>query len=138
MAWVLLPLIVLALSYAIFINIYLLAITIASFCYRPPKCIYGKTKLIVLIPAHNEEDGIGDTIRGLRKCNYSKENYQIVVLADNCIDNTVKLANEHNVLVVERNDLEKKGKGQALDWFSRECKWMYQDADAVMRVQSWS
>ncbi len=68
----------------------------------------------VLIPAHNEKKVIGRTLRALLPQLTAHD--QLVVIADNCTDNTAELARQMGVNVIERNDLIHKGKGYALDY----------------------
>ena len=61
-----------------------------------PKKKFKKTKhknrICVLIPAHNEEDVIFDTITDIiENQNYSHSLYDIYVIADNCTDKTAFL-----------------------------------------------
>ena len=46
----------------------------------------------------------------------------IVVVADNCSDNTAEIARQFNVTVLERQDVELRGKGYALDFGVRYLK----------------
>jgi cellulose synthase/poly-beta-1,6-N-acetylglucosamine synthase-like glycosyltransferase len=41
---------------------------------------------------------------------------QLVVIADNCNDNTASIAREAGAIVIERSDTERRGKGYALDY----------------------
>lgn len=68
----------------------------------------------VIIPAHNEEEGIQATIDNCLKLDYPTEMYEIVVVADNCSDNTATIAKENGVSCLERFDKENRGKGFAL------------------------
>ena len=68
----------------------------------------------ILIPAHNEAKGIGDTLFRLERVKPTSS--KILVVADNCTDDTATKAREHGAEVVERNELEKRGKGFALDF----------------------
>ena len=74
-------------------------------------------KFMAIIPAHNEEAVVGNLIEILTKQNYDKNLYDIYVIADNCTDNTAKVAREAGAIVYERFDETKKTKGYALDWF---------------------
>ena len=74
-------------------------------------------KFMAIVPAHNEEAVVGNLIESLKNQNYDKELYDIYVIADNCTDNTVKIAKEAGAIVYERFDETKKTKGYALDWF---------------------
>ena len=66
----------------------------------------------VIIPAHNEETGIAETIRSLLPLPHPSD--RIVVVADNCTDRTAERAQLPGVTVVERFDADLRGKGFAL------------------------
>lgn len=72
------------------------------------------SRIAVLIPAHNEEAGLLATLAslqtqlGVADC--------ILVVADNCSDQTATVARRAGVEVVERNNPELRGKGYALDF----------------------
>lgn len=57
----------------------------------------GPVTVTVLIPAHNEEDCIGATIASLKQQSHAPA--RIVVVADNCTDDTVKIAEAAGVTV---------------------------------------
>ncbi|WP_208179514.1 glycosyltransferase family 2 protein [Sinorhizobium medicae] len=67
----------------------------------------------VLVPAHNEESGIADTLAniGAQLCDQDR----LIVVADNCSDRTAALAQEAGAEVIERFDVDRRGKGYALD-----------------------
>src|SRR5437588_13104108 len=46
----------------------------------------------ILIPAHNEEVILGTLLESVSKLVYPKDQYTVHVIADNCTDNTAKLA----------------------------------------------
>lgn len=73
-----------------------------------------KHRLAVLVPAHNEAAGIGVTLESLLAQLASPNS--IVVIADNCSDETAAIARTFGVKVIERQDLERRGKGYALDY----------------------
>ena len=74
-------------------------------------------RFMAIIPAHNEEAVVGNLVESLKKQSYNKELYDIYVIADNCTDNTAKVAKEAGAIVYERFDESKKTKGYALNWF---------------------
>ena len=74
-------------------------------------------RFMAIIPAHNEEAVIANLVESLKNQTYNKELYDIYVIADNCTDNTAKVAKEAGAIVYERFDEAKKTKGYALDWF---------------------
>ena len=74
-------------------------------------------KFMAIIPAHNEQEVVGNLIESLKNQTYSKDAYDIYVIADNCTDNTAVVARRAGAIVYERFDPSKKTKGYALDWF---------------------
>ena len=68
----------------------------------------------VLIPAHNESSIIGHTLKNITQ--QLPENGRILVVADNCSDDTAMIASTHGAEVIERTDTENRGKGFALDF----------------------
>lgn len=71
-------------------------------------------KVAILVPAHNEENVISSTLTNL--ISTLKPQQQIVTIADNCSDATAEIARMTGVKVIERQDLERLGKGYALDY----------------------
>jgi cellulose synthase/poly-beta-1,6-N-acetylglucosamine synthase-like glycosyltransferase len=69
-------------------------------------------RAIVLVPAHNERSGISATVKGLLQ--QLAPGDEILVVSDNCNDETAALARAAGALVLERHDAVKRGKGYAL------------------------
>jgi cellulose synthase/poly-beta-1,6-N-acetylglucosamine synthase-like glycosyltransferase len=68
--------------------------------------------VVIVVPAHNEAELIATTITDLRtECSGSA---RILVIADNCSDETTELAQKAGAEVLARNDNERRGKGYAL------------------------
>ncbi|MEA5569853.1 glycosyltransferase family 2 protein [Calothrix sp. UHCC 0171] len=85
----------------------------------PNNCSHNYDKIpypsvCILIPAHNEASGIGMTLSSLKSQLTIKD--RVIVVADNCTDDTAKIAREYGVTVIERNDTLRRGKGYALDF----------------------
>lgn len=72
------------------------------------------TRTAVLIPAHNEEAVIAATLRTLMPT--LGEHDRVIVIADNCTDNTAAVARECGASVIERQDIERRGKPYALQF----------------------
>ena len=68
----------------------------------------------ILVPAHNEELLIGKTLSSLAKLEYPTDRYAVHVVADNCTDRTAEIAQAAGAKVLERTNVEKRGKGYAL------------------------
>lgn len=77
-------------------------------------------KTTVLIPAHNEAEQIKEVLEVLLQ--QITEQDQVIVIADNCQDNTAELARETGVTVLEREHLTNRGKGYALDYAMQQIK----------------
>ncbi|MBA5864709.1 MAG: glycosyltransferase [Nitrospira sp. CR1.1] len=73
------------------------------------------TRFLILIPAHNEEDGLPETLHSLSSMQYPKDLVQIVVIADRCADDTAKVARIGGARCLERNE-GPGGKGAAMSW----------------------
>ena len=67
----------------------------------------------VLVPAHNESAGLAESLRNIR--GEMRHGDRLIVVADNCTDNTAEIARGEGAEVVERHDLAQRGKGYALD-----------------------
>lgn len=73
-----------------------------------------RPRVAVLMPAHNEALVIADTLRSILP--QLAEDDRLLVVADNCSDDTARIASEAKAEVVERKDHERRGKGYALDF----------------------
>jgi cellulose synthase/poly-beta-1,6-N-acetylglucosamine synthase-like glycosyltransferase len=71
-------------------------------------------RIVILIPAHNESVGLLPTLEDVKQQLRSED--RIVVVADNCNDDTAAVAAASGAEVLVRNDSSKIGKGYALDW----------------------
>lgn len=68
----------------------------------------------VVIPAHNEAAGIAATLRCLQAQLSAGD--RVLVVADNCDDDTASVARRAGAEVIERSDSVQRGKGFALDF----------------------
>ena len=68
-------------------------------------------KLIIIIPAYNEEKTIGSVIRGIPENIFGISEKEIIVIDDGSTDNTAKLSQEAGARVVSHP--ENKGLGTA-------------------------
>jgi cellulose synthase/poly-beta-1,6-N-acetylglucosamine synthase-like glycosyltransferase len=71
-------------------------------------------RITVLIPAHNEASGINTTIKTILPQLTDPD--RLIVIADNCTDETAAIARQLGATVIERQDTERQGKGYALDY----------------------
>jgi cellulose synthase/poly-beta-1,6-N-acetylglucosamine synthase-like glycosyltransferase len=83
---------------------------------RARACLPGPLpSLAVVVPAHDEEQGIGVCIDSLRVAGAFEEGVRVVVIADNCSDGTATEAVSHGAHVLVRFNEEERGKGHALN-----------------------
>ncbi len=60
-----------------------------------------ESRFLVLVPAHNEEQVIGDIIENLKRMDYPRELYDFYIIADNCTDRTAEVARSLGANVIE-------------------------------------
>lgn len=96
--------------------LYLLAVSLAAHTMRRKPVSEGvaRSRFKIVIPAHDEEQGITDTVRSCLAQDYPKDLFEVVVIADNCLDSTAALAGRAGATVVERQDDLNRSKGHAL------------------------
>jgi glycosyltransferase involved in cell wall biosynthesis len=130
------------------ISIILLIPTLVIFvqvlsAYAPKRINYdipeGDVSIAVLIPAHNESSGIIATLNSIIP--QLKSTDRLLVVADNCSDDTAYIALANGAEVIERNDLHNRGKGFALDFGIRYLSknspdvLVIVDADCIMETK---
>src|SRR6185437_11934148 len=93
---------------------YLLVLTVKSRRREPPAYGAPRSRFAVVVPAHDEEAGIADTVRSVLAVDYPADLFEVVVVADNCTDDTAARATAAGARVLVQNDATKRGKGFAL------------------------
>jgi cellulose synthase/poly-beta-1,6-N-acetylglucosamine synthase-like glycosyltransferase len=73
-----------------------------------------RRRIAVLVPAHNESEGMLGTLGDIKAQLHPGD--RLLVVADNCTDDTAAVAKVAGAEVTERHDLARIGKGYALDW----------------------
>lgn len=98
---------------------YLVILTIAA-CWAPKRTPLpageATHRFVLLVPAHNEEQLLPALLANISQLAYPRQLYTLVVVADNCTDQTAALARAAGALVYERFDRVQIGKGYALQW----------------------
>src|SRR5580704_3249829 len=111
-------LILVALTVALAIPTATFAIEILTALLRPRKSAQPtrdlRSRVAVLVPARNESEGIGATLESIKAQLLPQD--VLLVVADNCTDNTADVARGFGATVVERQDTVRIGKGYALDF----------------------
>ncbi len=109
------------LTICIAIAVALVSLLVVVFCIEclaallpQPKRLapHERGRVAVLLPAHNEEAVLGETLSTLNQ--QIRKGDRVVVVADNCTDATVSIAYENGAEVLQRHDPVNRGKGFAL------------------------
>ncbi len=77
----------------------------------------GSLRLLVVIPAHNEEANVGATVASCLDSAYDPSRFHVCVIADNCTDDTAFQARQAGAEVFERTNETRRSKGYALEDF---------------------
>ena len=91
-------------------------------------------RIVAVVPAHDEAEGITSCVQSLLDCEPAGDRFRVLVVADNCTDDTAKRARAAGAEVLERSDPRNRGKGYALQWaFAR---LLSQGADVMLVVDA--
>ncbi len=100
--------------------VYQFIFLVIAYTKRSPIPTDGKeNRIAVLICARNESGVIGRIVQRLGEQDYPKDLYEIFVLADNCNDDTARVAADAGATVYVRENPTEIGKGYALDHLIR-------------------
>ncbi len=109
-------LIVVALGLCVPVVMFCLEVVLALFPGRQTELpvLPPEARLAVLIPAHDEAEVVGATLRTLLPT--LPRGGGVLVVADNCSDTTAAIARQCGAEAIERHDGTRRGKGFALDF----------------------
>lgn len=91
-----------------------------------------KTRFLVFVPAHDEGEYLRPTLRSLHALDYPSDHFHIVVIADNCTDDTAAIAEQEGCEAWRRTDPNLRGKGHALTWAFQQVAALPFDAVVVV------
>jgi cellulose synthase/poly-beta-1,6-N-acetylglucosamine synthase-like glycosyltransferase len=99
--------------------LYLLLLAVAAAVGRlaPPRWparMREAGRVAVLVPAHDEAGTIAACVAALQAQTVARDRYEVVVVADNCTDQTAAVAREAGARVLVRDAPDVRGKGHAL------------------------
>jgi 1,2-diacylglycerol 3-beta-glucosyltransferase len=114
---------------------YLLLVTLLSGKLPARRSKFRLLRFDIIVPAHNEAGVIARTVASLSKVDWPAERFRILVCADNCTDSTAALARAAGAVALERSNLDKRGKGYALEFAFGESR-TAGFADAVVVVDA--
>jgi cellulose synthase/poly-beta-1,6-N-acetylglucosamine synthase-like glycosyltransferase len=115
-----------SISYFLDILAILMAVPVCVFCLEIIAALFLPTRnslnssqnrpqrIAVLVPAHNESAGLGLTLENIKTQLLKGD--RLLVVADNCTDDTAIVALAADAEVIVRNDPSRGGKGYALDF----------------------
>jgi cellulose synthase/poly-beta-1,6-N-acetylglucosamine synthase-like glycosyltransferase len=112
---------------------YLLSLTLLSGQLRTPAYGTPQIRFAIVVPAHNEQEGIASTVENLLALEYPKDLFSVVVVADNCSDETAVRAERAGAKVFVRHDEKLRGKGYAL---AHAFERLAPDVDAIVVVDA--
>jgi len=90
----------------------------------------GELTIAMLIFAHNEASVIGDTVENGVQALGGDD--QLIIIADNCTDDTVKIAKDAGAHIYTRATSSPSSKGQALAWFISSNQYDFQSVDFLL------
>ena len=97
------------------VSVLLVQVVCAAMPRRPaPMTAGARPQLAVLVPAHDESSVIRETLQSVLR--QLRQGDRLLVVADNCSDDTARIAAASGAEVVERRDTSRRGKGYALDF----------------------
>lgn len=104
----------------LFLALEVVAALLPSASKGEARCEGVRPQAVVLIPAHNEEQGIRATVNGIRAQLAAGD--RLLVVADNCSDRTAEVARAAGAEVLVRDDRDHVGKGYALEFGIRHLR----------------
>jgi cellulose synthase/poly-beta-1,6-N-acetylglucosamine synthase-like glycosyltransferase len=105
----------LALVLLVPVSVLFVQVLMALPAYRDREVPQGRRPTVaVLVPAHNEASGIADALGSIIP--QLLQGDRLLVIADNCTDDTAEIAATAGAEVIERTDKDRRGKGYALDF----------------------
>jgi glycosyltransferase involved in cell wall biosynthesis len=103
------------------VMVLMLQVLVAALVKRKPLVLTKSRPLVaVIIPAHNEEALIETTLLSILPQLDAGD--RLIVIADNCSDDTALIARDVGVEVIERTNQVERGKGYALDFGLSHCR----------------
>lgn len=107
-----------ALAYAVMIPVGVLLLEVLAavvFSRRSVQSVSEfKGRIAVVVPAHDESEAILPTLSDIRE--QLRAGDRLLVVADNCTDDTASVVAAAGVEVLERSEPDKRGKGYALEF----------------------
>jgi cellulose synthase/poly-beta-1,6-N-acetylglucosamine synthase-like glycosyltransferase len=110
------------------------ALMLARRPIRPGGAPPERARLLFLIPAHDESYTISSCVESLLAMRSRRADSRVIVVADNCSDDTAAVARGLGAEVLERFDTMRRGKPPALAWAMTQVA--LPDYDAVVIIDA--
>lgn len=94
------------------------------------------SRLLFLIPAHDEEGTITTAVRSSLSQSVDRDHYDVIVVADNCSDRTAEVARNAGAICYERVDPSQPGKPRAIAWGLTRIDLLSYDAVVIVDADS--
>jgi cellulose synthase/poly-beta-1,6-N-acetylglucosamine synthase-like glycosyltransferase len=91
-------------------------------------------RLLILVPAHNESGQIAPCVRSILAQRPESGAFSLIVVADNCTDDTAQEARTAGATAWERFNPEQPGKPRAIQWALDQCR--LDEFDAVVIIDA--
>ena len=115
---------------------YLLLLTLCSAPLAVPAAKTGRSRFAIVVPSHNEAAVIERTVASLLALDWPAAQRRLLVIADNCSDDTAALARAAGAEVWERQHATERGKGYALRFAYERLLAEADPVDAVVVVDA--
>ncbi len=113
--------------------LYILLLTLPSARLPRPRPAQRTLRFDIIVPAHDEAAVIERVVASLSRLDWPREQFRILVVADNCSDDTGARAAAAGATVLTRHDASLRGKGYALQFgMARSAADGYADAVVVV------
>lgn len=119
------------------IGLYQMFLTFFGWARNKKKTRFAPQKsFAIFVAAHNEGKVVGALIENLKNLNYPKELYDVMVICDNCTDDTADITRSHGVYAFERRNPNLRGKGYAIEWMLKELWKLPKQYDGVVMLDA--
>lgn len=107
-----------ALVFTLYVTAYvvysLMLVAVSFFIHEDEGLEVQKATFAIIIPAHNEELLLPRLLKSIHDQSYPDQLVETIVVADNCTDDTERVALENGARVLRRVDAIERGKGYAI------------------------
>ena len=123
--------------YLVTMNLYLFGLSLFGLRRKNEhKILVSEKSFAILVPAHDEERVIAETVRSALAVDYPRALFEVFVVADNCTDATSERAREAGAIVLERDNPAQRGKPEAVKFGMNKILEDPRDFDALVLIDA--